>query len=627
MAIEDCQVIVGGTRGGGNAVPLGSYLEPDDIEAAESEANAWIKSLRHASIAGRPWRDAFTHRGDSLWWFAELYLHKRRAAVEVRRAIFALDRLIARHHPSSLTFVEPDAIAWLVGQQMAGRHGIQVDSRGRRPGAWRAHLDTAVRSLFHATRAIADRLRPGTGAAAGESDVAVFVHTAFWRPQSGEAYIGAVLEELAARVPAGRLHLVGLGPRTNFRARDWRQRFAEFGDPRARQLPLVPVELYAGREAIKPSASLWRHRRAILDALEASADLRQAALVRGCDVWPLLRAELRGISHLQFPWSAQAMDEAGAALDALRPAVAVTYAEAGGWGRALVLEARRRNIPVVGLQHGFIYRHWLNYRHEADEMRGSPFNAADRGFPRPDVTLVYDRFAADHLVSAGHFPPESVRVTGSPRLDAFVETARGLTAEDRGRVRAAVGAAPGQHVVVVASKYAQIRPAFGALVDAVRPMTDVRLVVKCHPAETAGPYERAAADATNVTVAPASADLASLAAVARVLVTVNSTAAIEVMPLEVPALVVALPNNLSPFVEAGAMAGATGRDEIRPQLSALLYDEGRRAELALARRRFIDQYDIASDSRAAARAAEAILAVAGRQPPVSADTAFAREDH
>ena len=91
-------------------------------------------------------------------------------------------------------------------------------------------------------------------------------------------------------------------------------------------------------------------------------------MIRGYDCWPIVREALDGIALLQFPWSARAMDEAGAALDAVQPDVAVTYAEAGGWGRALALEARRRAIPLVGLQHGFIYRHWLNYRHEADEM-------------------------------------------------------------------------------------------------------------------------------------------------------------------------------------------------------------------------------------------------------------------
>ncbi len=137
-----------------------------------------------------------------------------------------------------------------------------------------------------------------------------------------------------------------------------------------------------------------------------------------------MRDEFTGVSHLQFPWSARAMDEIGAALDALKPRVAITYAEAGGSGRALVLEARRRGIKVVGLQHGFIYRHWLNYLHEPDEMAPSPDNPADRGFPRPTLTLVYDQFAAEHLVRAGHFPPESLAVAGSPRLDAFAETGR-----------------------------------------------------------------------------------------------------------------------------------------------------------------------------------------------------------
>ena len=107
------------------------------------------------------------------------------------------------------------------------------------------------------------------------------------------------------------------------------------------------------------------------------------------------------------------MDEAGAALDALKPQVALTYAEAGGWGRALVLEARRRKLPSIGLQHGFIYRHWLNYRHEKDEMS----SGATPACPIPDRTLVFDEYARLYLIDAGHFPDSRVAVAGSPRLD------------------------------------------------------------------------------------------------------------------------------------------------------------------------------------------------------------------
>jgi len=104
------------------------------------------------------------------------------------------------------------------------------------------------------------------------------------------------------------------------------------------------------------------------------------------------------------------MDEAGAALDYLQPSAVLTYAEAGGWGRAIMLEARRRGITTIGAQHGFIYRHWLNYLHEPDEMAPSSGNASDAGFPRPTSTLLFDGFAEEHLRRNGHFPEGSVLI-------------------------------------------------------------------------------------------------------------------------------------------------------------------------------------------------------------------------
>lgn len=611
--MRETDAIIVAAGGGSRRVNLALYLDGEAAEAAEREANAWIKSLRLARIDGETFRDRFTYRDDSLWWFAELYLHKRRVVVSALELIAALETLLERERPAGVDLPGADPLTRLAAGQVLRARGIATQLP-LPAGDWRAHASIAARSWFHAARAAADRLRPGNRRPATRPvAVAAFIHTAFWRLETDEeAYIGPVLHELAGRLPAGGVQLVGLGPRTNFRARRWGQRLAEFGDPAARSLPLAPIELYSSARGIAGALAFWRRRSVVRRALMSSDDLREAAVVRGCDLWPILRGELVGIADLQFPWSVLAMDEAACALDALAPGVVVTYAEAGGWGRALVLEARRRHIPAIGLQHGFIYRHWLNYLHEPDEMQPSAANAADRGFPLPDRTLVYDRFAARHLVHAGRFPEDAVLVTGGPRLDAFVETARRLTAEDRERVRARIGAQAGQHVVVVATKYSQMRPAFHALVEAVARMPDVQLVVKCHPAETPGPYQRAAGSVPNIVVAPADADLAALVAIARLVVTVNSTAAIEAMPLEVPALIVALPNNLSPFVEAGAVEGARTLEEIGPALTALLYDEERRSRLARGRQAFMEQYAIGSDGRAASRAAEAILS-AGRE--------------
>src|SRR5262249_5316814 len=243
---------------------------------------------------------------------------------------------------------------------------------------------------------------------------------------------------------------------------------------------------------LRESRALWRRRHALRRALWRSPEMRAAARIHGCDCWPIVREELAGIALLQWPWSARAMDEAAAALDTLTPRVALTYAEAGGWGRALILECRRRNIPTVGLQHGFIYRHWLNYLHEPDEMIPDPGNAGDRGFPLPSLTLAFDQYAATHLAQAGRFPPGSIRVSGSPRLDDLVTTASRLTDADVANARSAAGAAPGDALLLVVTKHREARRLLPALAAAAAELRDVHLAIKTHPAETPSVYDEIA---------------------------------------------------------------------------------------------------------------------------------------
>jgi hypothetical protein len=402
--------------------------------------------------------------------------------------------------------------------------------------------------------------------------------------------------------------IVGLGPETSYKARPWHHRVS--GLRRHDHAPRTMVEAFASSPQLEPSRGVWRRRRAVFAALAGSQALREAAVIRGCDAWPLIEPALMGLAYLQFPWSAQVMDKLGAALDVIRPSAVVTYAEAGGWGRAMVLEARRRGIPSAGLQHGFIYRHWLNYLHEPDETGPAPGNPPDQGFPFPALTLLYDDFAAAHLESAGRFPSSALAVVGSARLDTLVHRAGLVTADDMARTRRAVGAEEGQSLVVVAAKYTQIAQVFPQLVRDSGEMSGVRLVVKPHPAETAAPYLAAAQGAAHVAIAPAGVDLAELTRVARLLVTVNSTAAIEAMVMGVPSLVLAMPNNLTPFVEAGAMSGVFEGEPIGPALRRLLTDERGREELLRRSAAFMARYRVGSDGGAARRAAEAIVRLA-----------------
>ena len=593
---------------GPRTVPLASYLDAAAEEQAHDAEYAWIKALRHLPVDGAPFRSRFTVRGDSLWWFSEIYLHKQRAILDIFRTVLATEALIDREQPRSLHVASGSAIVRdLVPQIAAAR---QVATQARVGAAeWEKRLSRLrwrARALTLA--AFASRLRPLRLAPARSpqpASIAAFVHRAFWRSGeedgSAESYIGPVLSEIEALAGADGIRYVGIGPSTNFRARRWWDPIAT-GSGRA----VVPVEQYAPWRALRDSRATWRAASRHFDVLTRSDALRDAARLHGIDAWPIVREELAGIAWLQWPWSVRAMDEAAAALDALRPRSVLTYAEAGGWGRALVLEARRRGIPSVGLQHGFIYRRWLNYLHEPDEMTGV---GADRGFPAPTLTLAFDDYAARHLREHGRFAANAVQVAGSPRLDALMRSLREVTPDAIAAARSAAGVPDGHALVLVTTKEREARHVLPALVAAAGSLPNVTLVIKPHPAETVEAYADVTAGRTAVRVVPAAAPLAPLMAASRAIVTVNSTLALDAAVAGIPALVVGLPNNLSPFVDAGALAGARHTDEIGETLERILYHEGFRQQLASARSVFLRDHAIGSDGQSAARSAAAVLAL------------------
>lgn len=595
---------------------LADLLGPARAEEAERLSHAWIKSLRAMHVDGRPLRDRFTYNGDSLWWFAELYLHKQRTINQAFATILALETLLEAGRPDRLVVLAASPVVRALAPRFAARHGLAyADETSQERRGWRGSVAQRITPRLYAVSPILKRWRAGQFELPGRPPaVAAFVHSAFWQEATGDdTYVGPVLQALMAHYRPDGLQLVGVGPTTNFRVRTWRRRLDDFRESDLAPASLTPIEALSPLPALAGSRRVWRERAAIRRALLESSELRAACVLRGIDAWSPLRDDLAGVAMLQFPWSARAMDEAAAALDALRPRTVVTYAEAGGWGRALTLEARRRRIPVVGIQHGFISRHWLNYLHEPDEIAASPSNPDDRGCPLADLTLLYDDFAREHLVTAGHYPAHRLQVVGNPRLDALLSAARALSKTDLDRVKKEAGLEPGQHLVLVAAKrIPEFDASFRALFDAVKQMPDVHVVVRPHPAETAEPYLRLAGHARNVKVVPLSLSAVALMLSARLVVTINSTVAIEAMALDVPSLAMRLPNYLSPFVNAGAMAGTSALEEIGPAVSRLVHDEAARRALADGRRRFMEMYRMTPDGRSAARAVEAIEKITGR---------------
>ena len=145
-----------------------------------------------------------------------------------------------------------------------------------------------------------------------------------------------------------------------------------------------------------------------------------------------------------------------------------------------IAAARAEGIRIAAIQHGMISRSHNGYIHPD---RPPELTLVDR-------TYVFGEWERRLLIDHSVYRPEEVVVGGSPRLDLADPRA---SATDRDAVRAELGIAPGDRLVVLSGTWGPVYRQFhypialASLFD--RPLPRVHLVIKLHPAETdEGPY-------------------------------------------------------------------------------------------------------------------------------------------
>jgi len=235
---------------------------------------------------------------------------------------------------------------------------------------------------------------------------------------------------------------------------------------------VLPADAIRSSEARPDPADEAAAREAALGI----ADVRVAVPCCGVDLGPDLARDVSAYATGWFPRKPGEILRTRRLLERV-PAAGVLVADE--YHRQECVEAARSvGIPVFAVQHGTIFRHHNGYMH------------ADRPatLQLPDVTYVFGRWERDLLVHDSVYREDEVVASGSPRVDLFRPEDVHLAA-----VRAELGVAPGDRMVVLSGTYGSIYRRFhypvllARLFD--RSLPGVHLVVKQHPAELdEGPY-------------------------------------------------------------------------------------------------------------------------------------------
>jgi len=589
-------------------------LGREAMESVEDAAVAWTKAWgKRALLDGKSFRDLYAWKGVSLWWFAELYLFHSTAAPRYVRTIDSMLRLLEAETPDEVEAVGLSDTERVLLRRACTAAGILYHGSARMPTRllWRTHLiswQSRWNTFKSFVAALKTRLRPPppVDPPPGDERRILFIsHAAFWRsgrnPKTGAAriaehYFDQIIPDVALH-PELEAKVVAVGPHTAHRRRGASERLKEWLRLSADADPFIHVNRYAS----------WRvhleQQRAATLVREAWAELRQSAAVaeafshRGVSFSDLAEPDLAATLLLQLPWAVRCFEEIREALDDLRPRAVCLYAESSGWGRAVCAACRAAAVPSVAIQHGILYPRYYSYLHGEDEEDA----------PIPDRTAVFGEAAKRFLIEQGHYPADSLVVTGSPKFDALVSATPDL---DREAVRGRLGVPRGARLLVVASRYRGIREthqsigsAFAGLVRAVELLDDIYLVVKPHPAERGDEYAAAiaAAGATRCRVLAGDVDMAQLLHAADALVTVESLSATEALVLGRPVVILNMPTNLAEMVRSGVAVGVDAGADPGPALASVLQDRETRARLKEARRRYLSELAHGVDGQATTR--------------------------
>lgn len=596
---------------------LSQAIGEDGSLAVDEAVIAWMKSFGKTPLAPEgSFRSLFRFRQLSLWWWAELFLYHDTPLRLFVRDIEALTRLLEEEKPDRVillgTVRELDDVAKRLHSRVE-RHGRAARFPSQPSRASLRFLSALVKTMGTGLKSM---LRPAPARDARRRFL-FLTHASMWRrsrvddsadTELVEMYLGQILKALDPQGEETRV--VAVGPAVPFRQRSLTAVLRDVMELDEHGRPFVPIRRYLSLRlslaAAKDSLACWRMWRRFREL----TFLDQALRHRGIPLPRQALSSFRDTFLLQIPWAIRSYREVEALLRNESPSLLVLYAEYSGLGRAAVAAAAEASVPSFAVQHGILYPRLYANEHSPDEV-GSALDGVD-SVPIPTRTAVFGSLARDLLLERGHYPPERIVITGSPKFDALVEAGRHF---DREKTRRRLDVAPDVPMLVVASRFTAIGSVFEDLVRASEAVDDLWLLVKPHQAERPDLYERigARAHASRLRILPPQENLLELLFASDGLITVDSFASSEALVLGRPVMVVNLPSNLSALVERGVAIGVSIGEAIEPVLRNFLHDRKTRGELERQRKKYLEEFAYGADGKSTARIVSAIRqAASGR---------------
>jgi len=294
-------------------------------------------------------------------------------------------------------------------------------------------------------------------------------------------------------------------------------------------------------------------------------------------------------------------------LSQVKPKVLFLTCEYSPLNRALAYMARTEGIPTIALQHGIITPVHPDYIFDDNNMK----------LVLPNITLVYGRYHYNLLTKNSVYEPKQVIVTGNPRYDVLYHADKIYSREEflkKYNIR------PDSKIILWITQCHDLSEEeniknFVAVFGTMQNLKDKILIIKQHPGEEEKHTKMIEANLKkykiDVVITPKSSDTYEQLYVCDLMMTKNSTVAMEAVALNKPVIVLNLSGerDVVDYVEQGVALGVYREEDLRTAIEKLLKDE---SDLSKNRKRYIEKYLYKIDGKATERVAGVIKTMIDR---------------
>jgi len=293
-----------------------------------------------------------------------------------------------------------------------------------------------------------------------------------------------------------------------------------------------------------------------------------------------------------------------------KPDLILILNEYGRFERALVIAGKLRSVPVLAVQHGVIHPTHEGYRHTKDEI--SPDGSLKSPYcPIPDMTAVYGAYHKDLLTKASVYPEDGVVVTGQPRYDVLYYADE---IYDKEKIFRKYDITIEHKIILWTTQCHGLNDEeniknFKVIFETMQNLKDTTLIIKQHPGEGkryTKMIQKHLDDYTiNAVITPKDSDTYELLYVCDLMITKNSTTAMEAVALTKPVIILNLGEepDLVEYVNEGVALGVYEGGDLKPMIEKLLKDD---SELTKNRKKYIEKYLYKIDGNATERVVKLI---------------------